>query len=207
MPKQCAATDEDWVLVEQLWRAGATWAECRRAIDGRASDPTIKRRAEAGGWVRSGNGLSAHPTVPELQNARKQIQEITLLSWAEKREAMISKLIERADHLLDRMVQPHTHIEVKTVSGGKDMGGSVEIVEVPLSQPVPGDQQRLMTSAAIAIDKIQLLAGEATSRNEHIEGTDRDGAVARAAQMRDEVAARREAREAAEAETPAVAEA
>lgn len=198
MTRKCEATEEDWALVRRLWEEEhASWAACRRAIDGRASEPTLKRRGDAEGWTRKSTGLKTSPSIEQRRAVTAHAMEANRLRWAQEKDRVLSKLIATTDHLLDRIVRPHTLIEVKTVSGGKDMGGSVEVVEVPLSEPLPGDQQRLMTSAAIAIDKIQLLAGEATSRNEQIAAGDRGAAVARAKELRDEVAARREQRAAA----------
>lgn len=43
-----------------------------------------------------------------------------------------------------------------------------EFMEHEIGQPTPNDQKNLLLAAAIAIDKSNLLAGEATSRTEHL---------------------------------------
>jgi len=195
MPKPSQATDADWALVQALYEENASWADCKRAIDGRATEPTIKRRAAREGWQRT-DGLPVSPTLEQRQAKTAHAREAAFLKWANEKDRILSKLINRLDVLLDEMVAPHEIIDVKVVSDGKDEGSHVETVRTRVPSPPPGDKQRLMTSAAIAIDKIQLVAGEATSRNEQIAAGDRDAAVARAKELRDEVGARREAKEA-----------
>lgn len=202
MPTPCAATEADWVLVEALWRDGKSWTALSKAIDGRAAATTIKRRAERQEWARSVHGveITARPALPALVEAAERSTAARALVWAEERERIMAKLVDRADHLLDRIVKPHTLIETKIVKDeGQHAGSHVETIETPLSEPLPGDQQRLMTSAAIALDKVLLLAGEATSRSETVEGQTPEQRVARAQMIRDELAARREANETAAA--------
>lgn len=200
MPTPSAATDADWALVESLWREGRSWTFMSKAIDGRAAATTIKRRADRENWVRDVHGveITARPQPEALREAVEKTNEARALIWAEERERVMGKLIRVADHLLDRITQPHELIEVKVVPGPKGEGSEVETIRTPMSQPLPGDQQRLMTSAAIAYDKILLLAGEATSRAETVNMSP-EQRQARAQQMRDELAARRTEHEAAKA--------
>lgn len=206
MPTPSRATEADWALVESLWKTqGLGWSTLSRAIDGRAAATTIKRRAITHEWARDVHGveITARPQPEALREAIDRSTEARALIWAEERERIMSKLVDRADHLLDRIVKPHTLIETKIVKDeGQHAGSHVETIETPLSEPLPGDQQRLMTSAAIALDKILLLAGEATSRSETIEGQTSEQRVARAQMIRDELAARR----AGNAEAAAAAE-
>jgi hypothetical protein len=72
-----------------------------------------------------------------------------------KRSEIIGQTALAITRLLDDLTQP---IEKKQVT--KD--GTVVVYE--LSQPEPQDKRSLATSAAILIDKLQLMTGEATQR-------------------------------------------
>jgi hypothetical protein len=52
------------------------------------------------------------------------------------------------------------------VASGQNLGSSVEIVEIEMSEPSPADKKHLATALAILVDKASLLVGDATSRVE-----------------------------------------
>lgn len=66
-----------------------------------------------------------------------------------------------------------------------------EMATGELAQPTFSDQVRILTSLGIAVDKLQLLSGEPTARNENITIDERR---ARVKNMRDELAERRKAK-------------
>lgn len=83
---------------------------------------------------------------------------------AEDREQMAGRLREEVHQLLDRINAPTVYKHVKVVNQGEGMGSTVEVVDVELPLPSAVDTKALVTSAAILIDKLQLLTGQATER-------------------------------------------
>lgn len=168
-----------------------SWGRTAEEIGGRAAPSTIKRRAEAEGWIRP-DGLTARPTLVERQLATAHTAEANRRRWVDEKDRIASRLIGLADRLIDEVTAPHEMIDIKVLGGGKDSAATVETVRTQIPSPVPADKQRLVTSAAIVLDKLLLLSGEATSRSEQI-GADRDALTERAKQLRDELAERRAA--------------
>jgi len=84
-----------------------------------------------------------------------------LYRGAAMRANTAERLLVEANQLLDQLWQPTVEKKAVTVSDG---GGCshVEIVDIELDKPKFADQQKILTTAAIALDKAQLLAGEAT---------------------------------------------
>lgn len=86
----------------------------------------------------------------------------------ESRKQLAGRLLDEVHGLLDRINAPTTYKHVKVVNQGEGMGSTVEVVDVDLDLPTPTDTKALVTSAAILIDKLQLLTGEATERTAHM---------------------------------------
>lgn len=194
MPRASNATDEDWAAVRKHWASGFGFGACSKLVDGRAAASTIRRRALNEGWIRE-SGEPVERSLEERRAMTAAAVEATKRRWADEKDRVIDRLVGLVDTLVDEVTAPHEMIDVKVVGGGKDAAASIETVRTWIPSPVPADKQRLVTSAAIVIDKLQLLTGEATSRNENLSGADRSAVVQRTKQMRDELQERRQAKE------------
>lgn len=89
-----------------------------------------------------------------------------LLVSAERKTQLAANLLDDAERLRAQLFAPCIERRAMTVSGGKDFGSSIEVAEVHHDKPPFADQRQIMTSIAIAVDKILLLTGEATERIE-----------------------------------------
>lgn len=113
------------------------------------------------------------------------IPKTTLAHWAEKanvgtyddkkteaaRAAKARKIEERktelADELLESIVRLNSQMFSKqTVYNFGGQNNTLRVAEV--DEPSPADKKHLATSLAILIDKLQVLTGGVTSRNEEI---------------------------------------
>jgi hypothetical protein len=189
--RSTSATDEDWAEARRAWAAGASYRAAAEAIGNRASMGTVRRRAIEEGWQRD-DGMPAAPTPEEIRARTAAGSAATQRKFAERRGELIEEFANASQRLLREAFAPHTYREAKVVAGPTGAGSGVEIVDIDLPAPSPADKQKLVTSAAIALDKALLLAGEATSRTE-TGPTDRAAAEERVRQIRDELAARRDA--------------
>lgn len=145
---------------------------------------TVRHRAQREGWERvEGSVQAADPSITPEKVSRRE------LNLKGRRLNLASRLLDEAETLLDEMHAPSVRHEVKVVPQGRDMGSEVEIVEVTEPSAPASDKRNLAVSAAILIDKSQLLSGEATSRNEDLTPEERRD---RLRQIRDELEERRE---------------
>jgi hypothetical protein len=87
---------------------------------------------------------------------------------AEARNQLGARLLDEVHGLLDRMNSPTSYKHVKVVNQGDKLGATVEVVDVDLDLPTAQDTKALATSAAILIDKMQLVTGQATDRLEQM---------------------------------------
>ena len=115
-----------------------------------------------------------------VDNTGNQVRGARLSAEARKL-ALADDLLDDAQRLRRQLFAP-----ARVHSFG---GVEHEVHFADLAQPTFADQTKIMTSVAIAVDKIQLLTGQATSREEHTV-TDRRALEAQAAEL-DELAARR----------------
>jgi|GEM_PF-3464446 len=184
---------EDWETVERLFRGGASYRQCEAEVGGRLTYSRIRRRAIAGEWRVEGTELRATSTPDQRRAQTEAARQQSRLKWAEEKDRIVSDLVATVDGLVAQVFAPAVRKEVKVVGQGEGVS-DVQIVDVELPQPTAADQKAMVTSAAILIDKIQLVTGEATSRNEN-GPIDRAALQARAAQIRDELAERRAARD------------
>lgn len=97
---------------------------------------------------------------------REEAVEASALQAEQRRLDLAEALLADVAGLRARLFAGMTYQVVKTISGGKDMPGSVEVVELDESMPIPADQLRLVQAIAALIDKVQLLTGEATERHD-----------------------------------------
>lgn len=123
---------------------------------------------------------AAAKRLEQTAAARTKLEQIS----EEDRQQMAARLREEVHQLLDRINAPTTYVHVKVISDGADAGQHVEQVEVELPLPTAADTKALVTSAAILVDKLQLLTGEATERHEQLgtEQLDLDAEYARLVQ-------------------------
>lgn len=88
----------------------------------------------------------------------------------ENRQQLAARLHEEVHGLLDRINAPTVYKHVKVVSMGGDAGSVTEVVDVETDTPNATDTKALVVSAAVLIDKLQLLTGQATERTEQVGG-------------------------------------
>ena len=96
--------------------------------------------------------------------------ERRVLSVAERKAQLAEDLLDDIQRLRAQLFAPCKEPKAVVVSGGMHHPGHVEVVEVHLNQPRFADQRAIMTSIAIAVDKVQILTGEATARIEQLAG-------------------------------------
>lgn len=120
--------------------------------------------ADPEGWEE--RTTAAETRLAQTEAARVKRRELD----ADDRLQMAARLREEVHQLLDRINAPTTYKHVKVVAQGGELGQAVEVVDVELDLPTAGDTKALVTSAAILVDKLQLLTGEATERTEHMTG-------------------------------------
>lgn len=90
-----------------------------------------------------------------------------LEAMADRRATLASDLMDDVQRIRAQLFAPCVERKAMVVSLGKEQGSEVEVVDIEHTRPPFGDQQRIMTTLAIAVDKIQILTGEATERVEH----------------------------------------
>lgn len=113
-------------------------------------------------WVQLGH-------IPHFEVAdMKAMQEAADLSRRARRDRISERLLVIVEGELNRIHQPY--VEFRTPAGIKsvDAQGEYKPIKITHREPPPGERKNIMMVAAIAIDKAQLLAGEATSRSEHV---------------------------------------
>lgn len=152
---------------------------------GPAARATGIHRQTIHGWLSE----DQRDELRRLRRKTAEANEAHLIAVATERLALAEGLLGDIELLREELFAPCVERQVVTVSDGRDRGSHAEIVDVELAQPNFRDQQRIMTSIAIAVDKVQVLTGQPTSRID-VTGDARD----RAAGMIDELARRRDAK-------------
>lgn len=93
--------------------------------------------------------------------------EARVEDMAARRAQLASDLMGDVNRLRGQLFAPCVERKVVTLAGSKDEVGTWELVDIDRDQPTFTDQKAIMTTIAIAVDKIQILTGEATERVEH----------------------------------------
>lgn len=124
-----------------------------------ASDELGIPRETIKSWAKR-SGLRA----PVTGAARQEAVEAAELTLETRRLAMAEGLADDVERLRARLFASMSYAHVKVVSGGKDAAAEVETVWVECDMPTPADQLNLLRAIGTAVDKMQLLSGEATSR-------------------------------------------
>jgi len=83
-----------------------------------------------------------------------------------KKARLADGFLDDAEWLRQQIRQPSVEKVVKTVGTGKGMTVT-EIVDVEFDEPTAATKKTLLTAAAIAVDKAQILTGGPTERTEH----------------------------------------
>lgn len=86
---------------------------------------------------------------------------------AARRATLASDLLDDVQRLRAQLFAPCVERKVVTLAGSKDEVGTWELVDIDRDQPTFAEQKAIMTTLAIAVDKVQVLTGEATERIEH----------------------------------------
>lgn len=142
--------------LDQL-RDGQTLADTARTTG-------IPRRTIAD-WARA-EGIET--STPQARAKTARAREVLEAVTAAKRAELAAGLLADAQRLRAELFAPVVEKRAMAVNQGGDLGQAIEVAEVPLDRPTPADQVKIMTAVAIAVDKIQLLTGEATERHEHV---------------------------------------
>lgn len=107
---------------------------------------------------------AAAERIERMAAARARWEEVQ----DEDRKQLAGRTLLEIHQILDRINTPTVYKHVKTVGMGEGRQ-EVEVVDVYLDLPNAQDTKALVTSAAILVDKLQLLTGQATERSEHLQ--------------------------------------
>lgn len=177
-----AWTPDEKARAVGVYVSGGTLGEAQASIqreDG--SKPTkdsVKRWAVAAGHDVDAGRATAKTAMATAARIAQMDQRKTELA---------ADLLEDLQRLRVQLFAPCIEQKVVTLSGGQGNSATWEIVEVARDKPTFTDQVKILTSIGIAVDKVQILTGAATDRID-ITGDVR----ARAVELADELAARRE---------------
>jgi len=101
--------------------------------------------------------------VTELESKATAAVAAARLSLEQRKTALADRLLVEANRELDLMREPYHEEKIVTLGGTPTTQGSWEVAEVS-RDATPGERKTMMTTAAIAIDKVQVLTGGATAR-------------------------------------------
>ena len=132
-----------------------------------ASEQTGIPKATIASWARR-MGVHTNVALPEQVAAAHANAAV---AGEERRLRLADGLLEDVGQLRDRLFAPMEYVHVKTVGVGAG-ASQVEQVTVEMDQPTPADQLKLVQAITGLIEKVQLLTGEATSRDEGTGGYD-----------------------------------
>lgn len=127
-----------------------------------ARETGIPKRTIANWAANEGIDTSTAQARAKTARAREVLDAVT----AEKRADLAAGLMADAQRLRTQLFAPVVEKRAMAIALGPHRGQEIEVAEVPLDRPTPTDQVKIMTAVAIAVDKIQLLTGEATERHE-----------------------------------------
>jgi len=113
----------------------------------------------------------ANPDRAKHLDKTRRARVVTL---AERKATLALGLLTDIERLRDQLFAPS--VERKVVATG-------QIVDVHHDEPPTGDKKALMTTIAIAVDKVLLLVGDATQRTEVVTPADREQITQRLAEV------------------------
>lgn len=126
-------------------------------------------------WARAAGVRSRR-----AENVRAAV-EVSRLTLQQRRQQLALALLGDAERLREQLFAPAL---------ARHWTKDGEFREQQIDQPDFADQRQIVTAVAIAVDKVQLLTGEATARTESMGGDPAERAQ-RLREMRDELAERR----------------
>lgn len=112
------------------------------------------------GWAKA-----AGVRTERLENAQARV-EARRTDLAARRLALAADLLDDIARFRSQLFAPCVERKALVVSDGAAYGSHVTIVDIDRPKPTFAEQTKIMTSIGIAVDKAQLLAGEATTRTE-----------------------------------------
>lgn len=108
------------------------------------------------------------PSVATARRAQMAANvEAAVLGLEERKARLAAALMDDIERVRKQLWAPTVERKAMTVNHGNNLGSSVEIVDIDRDQPTFADQRQIMTTLAIAVDKVQILTGAATERIEH----------------------------------------
>lgn len=139
--------------------------------------PTLSR------WLTPEQAAEMHE---RFRHKTSRATEVAAATMATKKRDFADGLMSDLKKLRAQLFAPCVEQKVVTLSGAQGQSATWDIVEVERDKPTFADQVKILTSIGIAVDKVQILTGEATDRID-ITGDVRS----RAAELADELAQRR----------------
>lgn len=140
----------DWPRARAAWEAGGSNREVGRLIG--VSRETVRKRAADEGWQRRDAAVAA--AAEERRRNAEAATQAARLKWAERRA-------EEAD------------------AAGITAAVARQQIVTALRSNDPAMTKAAAVAYGVLIDKAQLLAGEATSRHEHVTTDAVDAEIAR----------------------------
>ena len=150
---------------------------------GEAHDKLGIPKATLSRWLTPEQAAEMHQ---RFHHKTSRATEVHALSMEAKKRAFAEALMGDLKKLRSQLFAPCVEDKVVTLAGAHGQSATWDIVEVHRDKPTFADQVKILTSIGIAVDKVQILTGEATDRID-ITGDVR----ARATELADELAQRR----------------
>lgn len=162
MSERRAYTDDERTAALAMYaEAGPTAVEAELGIP----------KATVASWARR---AGVHTVRAENARARNEARSADL---EQRRLDLALGLFDDIAALRSQLFAPC--VVRKPMSVGIERGVTeIEIIDIELDQPTFAEQTKIMTSVGIAVDKAQLLTGQATSRIETTGGASIDDEVA-----------------------------
>ncbi len=129
-------------------------AEAHRRTD--VSRGTLRNWAKAAGHDTA--ELSARAS-----EKTKAATEARIARMGHDKTVLAADLLADLQRLRSQLFAPCVEKKIVTLSGGKDHSSGWEVAEAQRDQPTFSEQVSILTSIGIAVDKVQILTGEATS--------------------------------------------
>lgn len=158
-------------------------AEAQRAVQ--RPDESKPGKGTIQGWARK-SGVDVDAISEQSGQKTEAARAAHLSTMAAKKQAFAEALMGDLKKLRAQLFAPCVEQKVVTLAGGHGQSATWDIVEVHRDKPTFADQVKILTSIGIAVDKVQILTGEATDRID-ITGDVRT----RATELADELAQRR----------------
>lgn len=179
-------TAEQKATAVQTYADTANLGEAQRSVQTTDGDTpgknTIKRWA-----TDAGHDLDEISARADSKTAQAVATRLARLK--DDKAHLACDLMADVRELRAQLFAPCTETKIVTLSGGKDSPAEWEVATADRDKPTFAEQVKILTAIGIAVDKIQVLTGEATERID-ITGDVRTRAV----ELTDELARRRAAK-------------